>query len=127
MGSLTPISKKAVDLFLQSQIVLSEIETNGIKIDVPYLNSMMEKVQSDITRLETKMHQSKEYAVWRRMFGTKAKLTSRQQLGNVLFGNITTERKGADGKFKTVNISKTGNLGYEWTVWTETGKPEVSE
>ena len=78
MGSLTPISKKAVDLFLQSQIVLSEIETNGIKIDVPYLNSMMEKVQSDITRLENKMHQSKEYAVWRRMFGTKAKLTSRQ-------------------------------------------------
>jgi len=48
-------------------------------------------------------------------------------LGNVLFGNITTERKGADGKFKTVNISKTGNLGYECTVWTETGKPEVSE
>ena len=126
MGALKPISKEAVDLFLQSQIVLSEIETNGIKIDVAYLKSTMEKVQSDIIRLENQMLLSKEYAVWRRMFGDKAKLTSRQQLGDVLFVNITAERRGADGKRKTINISKHGNLGYECTLWTNTGKPEVS-
>ena len=63
MEALKPISKEAVDLFLQSQIVLSEIETNGIKIDVAYLKSTMEKVQSDIVRLENRMLLSKEYAV----------------------------------------------------------------
>jgi len=42
MGSQKPISKKAVDLLLQSQIVLSEIETNGIKIDVPYMQRQLE-------------------------------------------------------------------------------------
>jgi DNA polymerase I-like protein with 3'-5' exonuclease and polymerase domains len=124
---LTPISKEAVDLFLQSQITLSEIETNGIKIDIPYLQSAMKKVQSAIRKLENKMLQSKEYAVWRKIFGGKAKLTSRQQLGDILFGNITIEKRGIDGKRRTVNISKPGNLGYECTVFTEHGKPEISE
>ena len=127
METLTPISKEAVDLFLQCQIVLSEIETNGIKIDVPYLKSIMEKVQSDIVSLERQMYASKEYAVWRRMFGGKAKLTSRHQLGDVLFGNLTAEKKGENGRYKKVNVSKRGNLGYECTMFTETGKPEISE
>ncbi|MDR1268902.1 MAG: hypothetical protein LBK82_05205 [Planctomycetaceae bacterium] len=110
---LTPISQDAVDLLLQGALCLSEVEINGIRIDVPYLKQTMAQVQSDIVELEKQMKLSKEWSVWKRMHKDKAKITSRHQLGTVLFKNIK-------------NV-KDGNLGYTCRIYTEHGAPEVSE
>jgi hypothetical protein len=118
MMRLKPISKDAVDLFLNGTLTLAKIECNGIRIDADYLAGVMQRVVAEIADLEKRMWHSKEWCVWQRMHGVKANLTSRQQLGEVLFGNVV---KGKE------NIFKQGNLGYECNEFTETGKPKVSE
>lgn len=110
---LTPISQDAVNLLLQGTLCLSEIETNGIQIDVPYLRQTIKRVRSDIAALEERMLLSPEWKLWKLMYGEKAKITSRYQLGAVLFDNIKNAKKG--------------NLGYTCNVFTEKGSPEVSE
>jgi DNA polymerase-1 len=111
--TLTPISQDAVKLMLQGTLCLSEIESNGILIDVPYLKRMMKTVRLKIAELEKQMKLSEEWRIWQCMHKGKAKITSRYQLGMVLFNNIK-------------NV-QSGNLGYQCKVWAAKGSPEVSE
>ena len=81
---LTPISQDAVNLLLQGTLCLSEIETNGIQIDVPYLRQTMKRVRSDIAALEKRMLLSSEWKLWKSIHGEKAKIRYRCIL-NCLF------------------------------------------
>jgi DNA polymerase-1 len=111
--TLTPISRDAVDLMLQGTLCLSAIETNGIQIDVPYLRRTIRQVQDTIVELEKSMKSTAEWRIWQLMYKDKAKITSRYQLGSVLFSNIKDAKKG--------------NLGYTCKIYTDKGAPEVSE
>jgi DNA polymerase I-like protein with 3'-5' exonuclease and polymerase domains len=111
--TITPISKDAVKLMLQGTLCLSAIETNGIQIDVPYLRKTIKQVQKMIVKLEEQIKSTDEWHLWKSIYKNKAKITSRQQFGTILFGNIENAKKG--------------NLGYTCKIYTKHGAPEVSE
>jgi hypothetical protein len=111
--TLTPISQDAVDLMLQGTLCLSAIESNGIRIDVPYLKQSIKQVREMIIELEDRMKSMDEWRIWKSMHKNKTKITSRPQLSTVLFGNIENAKKG--------------NLGYTCKIYTDHGAPEISE
>ncbi|MDR2170710.1 MAG: hypothetical protein LBP59_11255 [Planctomycetaceae bacterium] len=114
-----PVTREAVQLLLDGTICLSAIETNGIKIDTDLLNNNITQTENEITQLQHKLTTYAEYKIWRKMFGSTMKLSSRLQCSYVLFDNIVDE----NGK----NISRKGNMGYKCELFTDTGRAEVSE
>ena len=71
--------------------VLAEIEDNGIKIDVPYLNKLSKKLNNDIKSLEKK--------IWK-LADSEFNISSTQQLREILFDKLQISSKGI-GKTKT--------------------------
>ena len=83
----------AYRLLHEGSIALSQIEANGIRIDVPYLGRAMRKAKKKIAALEKKMKGDKLFRRWRRRFGERTKLGSREQLATILFDEMGYESK----------------------------------
>lgn len=93
------------DLLHRGVIALSEVEANGMRVDVAYLDKAIADTFARIKRLEDKLRACDEYKLQRRRFGTRTNLTSRDQLAEVLFGD----------------------LGHKPKAVTATGKPQLDE
>jgi DNA polymerase I-like protein with 3'-5' exonuclease and polymerase domains len=119
MMSITPNSLDAAQLLLNGTICLSEIETNGIKIDANLLDANIKQTEEDLVTLRHKLTTYEEYKVWQEMYGNDMNILSRLQCGFVLFDNLEDER----GR----NISRLGNMGYKCEIFSPTGRPAVSE
>lgn len=78
-------SPEAYKLLHDGVQTLSQIEANGIAIDVEYLDRTLEEMGQQIKDLETRMRKSEVGRVWKREYHDKMNLGSGQQLGNVLF------------------------------------------
>ena len=96
-------SKQAVKLFHEGTLALSEVESNGIRIDMEYLSRCLVDVEKDIERLETKLRSGKVWNAWRKRYGTKAQLGSRQQLGVMLFDvmGLESNNRTKSGRYST--------------------------
>jgi DNA polymerase I len=97
--------KQGYQLLHHGSIELAHIESNGIRIDVPRLKKTQLKLQKKVAELRESLELDDVWALWRRRFGQKAKLSSRDQLGKILFEE----------------------LKYDVAVWTDTGKPATDE
>lgn len=75
----------AYDLFLRGAITLAQVESNGFRIDVAYVKTAMQKIDKEVADLQAAMRADKIYVRWEKAFGSKTKLSSRSQLGHVLF------------------------------------------
>jgi DNA polymerase-1 len=100
-----PNRREAYQLIHQGAIALSEVEANGMRIDVPYLDQAIIDTEKRIKRLEEKLRECDEYKMQRRRFGQSTSLGSRDQLAAVLFDE----------------------LGHEPLSYTETGRPQLNE
>ena len=100
---MKPTIQNAYKLLHDGCVTFSQIEANGMRVDVKYLDSMMEKIGREIKEREEALKENELFRIWRREFGTKTKLGSREQLGHILF-----------------NI-----LGHPCTARTKTGKPKT--
>lgn len=100
--------QEAYRLLHRGSLALSKVEGNGIRVDRKYLDRTMADLDRKITEGERELKESKVWKRWRRAFGEKAKLTSREQLGAVFFD------------------SKVGGR-YEVRERTETGRPKTDE
>jgi DNA polymerase-1 len=77
--------------------VLAEMEMAGVKLDLPYLETLRARMQADMHAIEEEIHQTVGYAF---------NLNSTQQLADALFGKLglrppDRSRKTAAGKFST--------------------------
>jgi DNA polymerase-1 len=80
--------------------VLIEMEKNGVKIDIPFLEKMSQDLEVSLKKLENKIYQAA---------GTEFNLNSPQQLGKVLFERLEIHKefggrrpsKTATGQFST--------------------------
>ncbi len=95
----------AYDLMHRGAIALAEVEANGMRIDVPYLDKTIVDTERRIKRLANNMRDCEEYNLQRRRFGQATNLTSRDQLAKVLFDD----------------------MGHEPTATTGTGKVQLDE
>jgi DNA polymerase-1 len=100
--------KDANNLFLEGQIALAEIESNGIRIDIKYLDSAIAKVSRKIDKYQDVMQKSAVWATWKEIYGIKANMGSRPQLGRVLFDNMRVPYPGKEktksGRYSTDEV-----------------------
>lgn len=102
---MIPITDKAYKLLHEGVKALSQVEHNGIKIDMGYLKGAFKEADYQIKELNEKLKTDKIYRVWKKRYADRTNIDSTQQLGEILF-----------------NILK-----YDCPSRTETGKPKTDE
>ena len=102
---MRPITDKGLKLLHEGCIALAQVEQNGIKIDVDYLQRAIANTKQRINKITVKMKNDPIFKTWRKHFGSRTNMGSRDQLGKVLF---------------TV-------MEYPCPILTKTGKPKVDE
>lgn len=102
---MRPITDEGRKLLHEGCIALSQVEANGIRIDIDYLKRAISHTKKRIEKITLQMKDDKIFKLWRRRFGDQTNINSREQLGKILF---------------TV-------MDYPCTAHTKTGKPKVDE
>lgn len=92
-------TREAYELMQDGAIALAQVEANGLRVDTDYLSKTMTTIEREIAAGEDELRQDDVFRVWRRRFGSKTNLTSRDQLGVVLFKELG---------LKCENLTKTG-------------------
>lgn len=95
----TATTKDAYDLLHYGTLVMAEMERNGICIDVDYVTNAQRKIQQRIDKLSHHIQKDRVYKKWKQKYRGKMKLSSRQQLGDILFNVMkipTTERTNSN-------------------------------
>lgn len=82
---MKPITNQAYKLMHDGCVALSQVEANGIRIDTDYLEKAIRDTGVRINEISDKLKQYKIYRVWRKTYGSKTNLGSREQLGKILF------------------------------------------
>jgi len=100
---MKPTTADAYRLLHDGCIALANVEANGMRVDVEYLNTTSEEIGQQIAAGEAELRGMEVYRVWRREYGARANLGSREQLGNILF-----------------NI-----MGHKCSSFTKTGRPKT--
>lgn len=109
---MRPITSEAYKLFHDGSIALAQVEANGIRIDTDYLEQAISDTSIKINEIADGIKKYKIFKVWRKRYGSKINLDSREQLANVLFEDMKytcyahtkTGRPQAD----EVNLKSTG-------------------
>lgn len=86
-----PFRKDGYRLLHQGAIALAEVEANGIRIDVPRLTATENELREKIRGLRKELEQDEVWKLWRKRYGAKANLTSREQLANILHVELKLE------------------------------------
>lgn len=79
------ITNQAYKLMHDGCVALSQVEANGIRIDTDYLESAIHETGLRINEIADSLKQYKIYRLWRKIYGSKMNLGSREQLGRILF------------------------------------------
>jgi DNA polymerase-1 len=99
---MKPATQEAYQLLHDGTLALSCVEENGIRIDLDYLKTARKKAARKIEKLEAELQQNEVWKIWKRQYGPKAKLGSRDQLSHILFRvmkfPVTQVTGGGDGK-----------------------------
>ena len=82
---MKPVTNQAYKLMHDGCVALSQVEANGIKIDIDYLEKSIRRTSNRIKNLTQKIKSHKIYRRWRKQYGSKTNLGSREQLGRLLF------------------------------------------
>lgn len=83
---MRPDRRDAYQLFHDGALVFSAMEEHGIRMDVGYLETAIEETGATIRQLVRELQDDPLWGLWRGEFGEGAKLSSRQQLGRVVYG-----------------------------------------
>lgn len=90
-------------LLLEGSIALAQVETNGVRIDVEYLNASIKKTERKIQFMWNDLQEMEEGKLWKRTYGAKFNFNSHDQLGHILFDVLghKVQYFTATGKAKT--------------------------
>ena len=93
--------REGYQLLHDGLIELSSVEANGIRIDMGRLRDTKEDLQEQIRKIRQQLEDTDVWDKWRRRYGPKAKITSRDQLGEIFYNQLgfkakKTTESGAD-------------------------------
>lgn len=93
----------AYQLIHDGILALSQVEANGMAIDVDYLDRMLLRTKREITRLQMELRETDVAIAWRRRWGDKTNYGSRSQLAEVLFKQLgyQSDKQTASGQYST--------------------------
>lgn len=100
-----PTTKMAYDLFHEGSIVLAEIESAGIRIDVDYCKEQLTHLDRRIQRYKSRLAADPDLQPWRNEYEKKFSLDSTEQLGWMLYKH----------------------MGLPVTKYTDTGSPSTDK
>jgi DNA polymerase I len=83
-----PSSPAAYDLLHRGSIALAQVEQNGMRVDLERLHSSLDAAAAEIKQLKQEIQSDKIWKLWRRMYGEKADVGNRNQLGHLVFGEM---------------------------------------
>jgi DNA polymerase I len=86
-------TQEAYQLFHEGSLALANVEANGMRVDIDYLDKAIRKIDEDIADLNRQLQGDKVYQQWRKRFGNRTNLGSRSQLAEVVFGELGYESK----------------------------------
>ena len=78
------LTQDALRLLHDGALALAQVEANGMRVDVDYLHQAIADTNSDIRELEDDIRADPIFSGWRKRFGDKTNLGSREQLAVVL-------------------------------------------
>jgi DNA polymerase-1 len=78
----------ANDLILRGALALSRVEAAGIKIDTEYLARTTAEISAQVKTLTAELRNDPIFARWRKRYGEKTKIGSREQLATILFDDM---------------------------------------
>lgn len=113
---MKPITHQGYKLLHDGCIALSEVEANGIRIDTDYLKKMIEKTGRQIQQITEQLKEDKIYKTWRKRYGSKTNMDSKEQLGKILFDVM---------EYPCHNRTKTGRPKADEEALKETKLPFV--
>lgn len=99
-----PYTPESYQLLHDGAVVLSEIEANGMRVDLDYMDRATKKAERKIRHLQAKMSDSDVVKEWRKRYGAKTNFESGEQLGVVLFdvmGYKPPDERTDSGRYKT--------------------------
>lgn len=102
---VAPITRQGYELLHRGALELARVEGNGFLIDTSRLERTEQELNQRIGELKEKLQKGSVWRAWRKRFGFKTKLGSREQFGKVL----------------------TRDLGIRITRTTDTGRPKMDE
>lgn len=102
---IKPAKPVAYRLLHDGCIALAQVEANGLKVDVDYLEKTIKDTDRRIAVGTERLKASSVYTIWRKEFGSKATLGSREQLAHVVFDV----------------------MGYKCPSYTTSGRPKADE
>lgn len=77
--------RQAEKLFHEGAIALSQIESNGIKVDVDYLEKAIQKGEEEVRVKRKALRKTKVYKKWKKVYGEKTNIGSKDQLAHIVF------------------------------------------
>lgn len=101
MKTFKPTAKVVKHLH-EGQMAMAKVESAGVRVDKGYLDKAIADVQKEIADDEAWMQSGKEWRDWKKAFGEKAKLGSRPQLAELVYGKwgYKAEALTATGRVK---------------------------
>jgi DNA polymerase-1 len=88
-----PSSPEAFRLMMEGSAAFTDIEANGMRVDVPYVDRMLVETGEKIREMEVTLREDEVFHTWRKVYGEKADVTSRQQLAKIVFDVMGVEVK----------------------------------
>lgn len=100
---IVPASKRAITLFHEGALALSQVESNGIRVDEAYLAKSISRTEKKIRGMKEKLFQDPIYKKWKRRFGQSTKLDAPEQLAKIIFedmGYKPVKASTTEGRYK---------------------------
>jgi DNA polymerase-1 len=94
---MKPTIEDAYRLLHEGALALAIVEGNGLRVNTLYLKSAIDQTNRKISHLTKVMRADKIFSMWRKRYGQKTNMGSREQLGVILFdcmGYPCKERTG---------------------------------
>lgn len=99
---LRPATQEAMQLLMEGSVCFVRIEAAGLRIDTAYLEQAIKDVKAQIISMEAEYKNTEEYKLWQRHFGNSMKLSSRSQLGKIVFDVLGHKRNPFMGQSNDV-------------------------
>lgn len=88
---MTLTQRDAYALIHNGSAVLAQVEANGIRIDTDYLKKAISKTRRQINHVTDRIKNDKIFELWRKIYGQKTNMGSKEQLGKILFEHMEIE------------------------------------
>jgi len=85
---MKPVDRRGYDLLHNGAIELAQLERNGVRVNLPYLEKTLTESKARIRELEEGMKKDPVWKTWVKRHGQNAKITAPQQLGDILYKDM---------------------------------------